>query len=221
MKIFILVLALCLEGVWSQNLLDNARSSQARRQAEEAEVEEPPPPAAAAPAPPQAAASSVSRQTLGGAASTAYALPDGAEIVVGAIKTTFSCEGRIYGYYADPDNNCQVFHVCVPYQDVENGIDQTVQYSFFCGNLTVFDQESLVCTYPDDAVPCSEASGIYDKVNRNFGNTDKPPRQRAAGDEPESTKDDPEIKETTTITKSANGHENGKTTTTNEATESQ
>ena len=28
------------------------------------------------------------------------------------LKTTFSCQGRDYGYYADADNNCQVSHQC-------------------------------------------------------------------------------------------------------------
>ena len=27
------------------------------------------------------------------------------------LKTTFSCQGRDYGYYADADNNCQVSYI--------------------------------------------------------------------------------------------------------------
>ena len=33
------------------------------------------------------------------------------EFYVGEIRTTFACPGN--GYYADTDNNCQLFHVCV------------------------------------------------------------------------------------------------------------
>lgn len=47
-------------------------------------------------------------------------LPAGAELVLGDyVQTTFSCEDeehQRYGYYADVDNNCQVFHVCNPVQ---------------------------------------------------------------------------------------------------------
>uniref|UniRef100_T1J0R2 Chitin-binding type-2 domain-containing protein n=1 Tax=Strigamia maritima TaxID=126957 RepID=T1J0R2_STRMM len=105
---------------------------------------------------------------------SSYNLPADAELIVGAIKSTFSCAGRIYGYYADTDNNCQVFHICVHHSDPENGVDETVQYSFFCGNQTVFDQANLVCTNFDDATPCSQAQSLYDEVNRNFGITDRP-----------------------------------------------
>jgi hypothetical protein len=27
------------------------------------------------------------------------------------LKSDFQCEGKAYGYYADVDNNCQVFHI--------------------------------------------------------------------------------------------------------------
>lgn len=41
----------------------------------------------------------------------AYALPDGVEFYVGEIRTTFTCPGN--GYFADTDNNCQLFHICL------------------------------------------------------------------------------------------------------------
>ncbi|XP_049268037.1 uncharacterized protein LOC119387484 [Rhipicephalus sanguineus] len=39
-----------------------------------------------------------------------YSLPDGSEFIVGLLKTSFRC--RANGYFADVDNDCQVFHVC-------------------------------------------------------------------------------------------------------------
>lgn len=103
-----------------------------------------------------------------------YVLPSGAELIVANIKSSFSCANRIYGYYADTDNNCQVFHVCVPIEDTQGAIIDTAIYSFFCGNQTVFDQQNLVCADPTVAVPCGSAASLYDEVNRNFGITDRP-----------------------------------------------
>lgn len=105
-------------------------------------------------------------------APTTYTLPDGADLILGAINTGFSCDGRIYGYYADQGNDCRIFHVCVP--DVfPDGTTQTRMYSFFCGNQTVFDQAQLACAHPQDVTPCDQAQNYY-SVNENFGKTDRP-----------------------------------------------
>ena len=45
---------------------------------------------------------------------------------------TFTCEGRSYGYYADPTTNCQVFHICLG--------DGDIKWSFLCPNQTIFNQ---------------------------------------------------------------------------------
>ncbi|KAG8222915.1 hypothetical protein J437_LFUL000209 [Ladona fulva] len=101
--------------------------------------------------------------------STAYALASGYEELIPNLKTTFSCQGRIYGYYADVDNDCQVFHVCFPVTDDNGNVLSTAQFSFFCGNQTVFNQESLTCTDPIDALPCNESPNLYDIKNLEFG----------------------------------------------------
>lgn len=95
----------------------------------------------------------------------AYELPDGAELIVGSIKTSFSCDGLGYGYYADVDNNCQIFHICNPIEHAD-GTQEVEHYSFFCGNQTVFNQGSLTCANPEEAVPCNQASSFYDLNNR-------------------------------------------------------
>ena len=30
-------------------------------------------------------------------------------------KSSFSCVDKVYGYYADQDNNCRIYHICNPY----------------------------------------------------------------------------------------------------------
>lgn len=53
------------------------------------------------------------------------------------------CDERVYGYYVDTENSCQVFHVCYPYVDVDLLI-KVRMFSFICGEGLVFDQSRLV-----------------------------------------------------------------------------
>lgn len=101
----------------------------------------------------------------------AYDLPDGAEIIVGSIKTTFQCPSASHsGYYADVDNACKIFHVCHPVTHAD-GYSETLQWSFFCGNQTVFNQLTLTCAWPEEAVPCNNAPDFF-YVNQNIGQED-------------------------------------------------
>ncbi|KAG8201519.1 hypothetical protein JTE90_011194 [Oedothorax gibbosus] len=95
----------------------------------------------------------------------AYNLPDGADILVGPIKSTFNCFND--GYYADVDNNCQIFHVCHSV-DREDGSRDTQQWSFLCGNQTLFNQLTLTCSDPEESIPCPDAPSFYninDRIN--------------------------------------------------------
>lgn len=47
-----------------------------------------------------------------------------------AQETSFSCTDRPYGYYADVEAECQVFHIC----------NNNAKWSFRCPNLTLFNQ---------------------------------------------------------------------------------
>jgi len=96
-----------------------------------------------------------------------YELSAGWEEVVGPVRCTFSCDGKSYGYYADEDNNCKIFHVCHPVE-YPDGRQETFWYSFFCNNLTVFDQSKMVCVYEDEAIPCSESKNFY-HLNEQIG----------------------------------------------------
>ncbi|XP_050686362.1 U-scoloptoxin(01)-Cw1a-like [Eriocheir sinensis] len=103
------------------------------------------------------------------AARMAYVFSSGYEDIIGAPSETFSCEGRGYGYYADMDNACKVFHVCLPIANDEGEAAAMHHFSFFCGNGTVFSQESLTCASETDAFPCQDSASIYDLVNSEFG----------------------------------------------------
>ena len=99
-----------------------------------------------------------------------YTFSDGyLDVLGGEPNHSFTCEGRPYGYYADVANNCEIFHICLPIENDAGDIIQTNQYSFFCGNQTVFSQDSLTCSHPQDAFPCDQAEGYYGIVNAEFG----------------------------------------------------
>ncbi|GFS42314.1 chitin-binding type-2 domain-containing protein [Nephila pilipes] len=84
----------------------------------------------------------------------AYDLPDGINLLLQDLRSTFSCQGD--GYYADVDNNCQIFHVC---HGFEEGSPR--QWSFACGNQTIFNQLTFTCSYPEEAIPCNKAPDFF------------------------------------------------------------
>lgn len=53
---------------------------------------------------------------------------------MGPVRSTFTCFAN--GYYADVDNNCQIFHVCYSAEHTD-GTHEQHMYSFVCGNQTV------------------------------------------------------------------------------------
>merc|ERR1711994_443923 len=92
-------------------------------------------------------------------------LPAGSDAVLSSpYVDSFSCEGQAYGYFADVENNCEVFHICYPLTDDTGRITEYIKWSFFCGNGTVFDQQALVCNHPEDAFPCEESPSLYGDV---------------------------------------------------------
>ncbi|XP_076049421.1 uncharacterized protein LOC143030101 [Oratosquilla oratoria] len=100
-----------------------------------------------------------------------YELPGNATNVLTApITTGFDCEGRVYGYYADVQNNCEIFHICFPYVDSDFVIKNRM-FSFVCGQGLVFDQLRLVCSRAANALPCQAAENFY-TINNYFGRVD-------------------------------------------------
>ena len=76
-------------------------------------------------------------------------------------------------YEFDLYNLCfvfQVFHICLPLEDDFGQITETAHWSFICGNGTIFDQQLLVCNYPQDSLPCDQAESFYNLIE--FGKID-------------------------------------------------
>ncbi|XP_068983477.1 uncharacterized protein [Bombus flavifrons] len=89
-------------------------------------------------------------------------LPDNATLIRDNIVDNFSCQDRIYGYYADMDNDCQVFHVCMPQAR------GSIRWSFICPAETVFNQATFVCTKTENSIPCEESEKFYN-LNEAIG----------------------------------------------------
>merc|ERR1712088_1115440 len=71
-------------------------------------------------------------------------------------ESGFSCDGQVDGgYYADPEAQCQVFHICTA-----DGAGGLSQYSFLCPNGTVFNQNYFICDWWFN-FDCAEAEGLY------------------------------------------------------------
>jgi len=71
-------------------------------------------------------------------------------------ETGFGCEGQVEGgYYADPEAECQAFHVCTA-----DGLGGLAKYSFLCPNGTIFNQEYFICDWWFN-FDCSAAEGLY------------------------------------------------------------
>ena len=76
--------------------------------------------------------------------------------------TLFSCRGQVDGgYYADPQTNCQAFHVCV-----DQGEGNLNKISFLCPNGTLFQQEYFTCDWWFN-VDCSTARRLW-SINREI-----------------------------------------------------
>merc|ERR1712036_15850 len=71
-------------------------------------------------------------------------------------ESGFSCDGQVDGgYYADPEAECQAFHICTA-----DGAGGLSQYSFLCPNGTVFNQNYFICDWWFN-FDCAEAEGLY------------------------------------------------------------
>merc|ERR1719373_609649 len=71
-------------------------------------------------------------------------------------ESGFTCDGQVDGgYYADPEAECQVFHICTA-----DGAGGLAQYSFLCPNGTIFNQNYFICDWWFN-FDCAEAEGLY------------------------------------------------------------
>merc|ERR1712128_62024 len=76
--------------------------------------------------------------------------------------TEFTCDGRVEGgYYADPNAECQPFHICA-----NDGAGGLTTYSVLCPNGTIFNQNFFICDWWFN-FDCSEAEGLYSLNDEN------------------------------------------------------
>merc|ERR1712027_130683 len=71
-------------------------------------------------------------------------------------ETAFACDGQVDGgYYADPEAECQAFHICTA-----DGAGGLAQYSFLCPNGTLFNQNYFICDWWFN-FDCATAEDLY------------------------------------------------------------
>jgi len=71
-------------------------------------------------------------------------------------ETGFVCDGQVDGgYYADPEAECQAFHICTA-----DGAGGLAKYSFLCPNGTLFNQNYFICDWWFN-FDCSTAEELY------------------------------------------------------------
>jgi hypothetical protein len=75
-------------------------------------------------------------------------------LLAAPLDTSFICEGREVGYYADPEGECQQFHICV-----SDGLSGPLKFSFLCPNGTLFNQQYFICDWWFN-VDCSQVTFV-------------------------------------------------------------
>merc|ERR1712227_158947 len=71
-------------------------------------------------------------------------------------ESGFTCDGQVDGgYYADPEAECQAFHICTA-----DGAGGLAKYSFLCPNGTLFNQNYFICDWWFN-FDCATAEGLY------------------------------------------------------------
>ena len=71
-------------------------------------------------------------------------------------ESGFTCDGQVDGgYYADPEAECQAFHICTA-----DGAGGLAKYSFLCPNGTLFNQNYFICDWWFN-FDCATAEDLY------------------------------------------------------------
>jgi len=71
------------------------------------------------------------------------------------VETSFSCDEKIPGYYADLEGDCQQYHICG-----SDGNFGLIKYTFLCPNGTMFNQQYFICDWWFN-IDCSTAEDFY------------------------------------------------------------
>jgi len=110
-----------------------------------------------------------------------------------AATSTFSCDHRKFGYYADVGRNCTIYHLCNPVTLPDNPELVYQRISFLCLQNSTFDQLTLSCTkHPQ--ISCEISPSYYDSSNLAI--------RRSASDFHENQVDDSDDDEDETSTDS-------------------
>lgn len=81
--------------------------------------------------------------------------------------STFTCNGKVTGYYADVKLQCRVYHFCTQLEGLEG--DTYQRMSYLCLEDSFFDQKDLNCVKRADMkVPCDKAEAEYERSNKQF-----------------------------------------------------
>jgi len=71
-------------------------------------------------------------------------------------ESGFLCDGQVDGgYYADPEAECQAFHICTA-----DGAGGLAKYSFLCPNGTILNQNYFICDWWFN-FDCAQAEELY------------------------------------------------------------
>lgn len=81
-----------------------------------------------------------------------------------AATSTFSCDQRKFGYYADVGRNCTIYHLCNPVTLPNNPELVYQRISFLCLQNSTFDQLTLSCTKRPQ-ISCDISPSYYDSSN--------------------------------------------------------
>ncbi|XP_073981145.1 uncharacterized protein [Rhodnius prolixus] len=126
-----------------------------------------------------------------------FTLPDNATSIRENIDTTFRCTDRSYGYYADTENDCQLFHVCLPVVLPKQRVEMFM-WSFICPQETMFNQERFTCARPEDSIPCHESFRFYN-LNDKFGQPEMEDRPAQDSNATDNTNDEENSLESATV----------------------
>lgn len=81
--------------------------------------------------------------------------------------STFTCFGKVTGYYADVKLNCRVYHFCTQLDGLDGPSYQRMSY--MCMEGSYFDQKDLNCVKESDLrVKCDKAEAEYERSNKQF-----------------------------------------------------
>jgi len=116
-------------------------------------------------------------------------------------ESGFTCDGQVDGgYYADPEAECQVFHICTA-----DGAGGLSQYSFLCPNGTIFNQNYFICDWWFN-VDCSESAALAEAKNSEIAAARDAVAEAAASDAVESYAAPAEVEEVAAASDVAGGY---------------